>query len=131
MVKRVVGGLHRTADQKKREQEIHERFLREQPTMEELVASGEYSEPVRQADFWELRDALAALKKHREAAGISLSLLAERTGIDRAALSRLETGTHDNPTIHTLQRYAFGLGKQLVVQVVDLPPSQEPAGAVG
>jgi predicted transcriptional regulator len=124
MVKRVFGGLSRTAEQKKHEQEVHDRFLREQPTMEELVASGEYSEPIRQADFWELRDALVALKKHREAAGISLSLLAERTGIDRAALSRLETGAHDNPTIHTLQRYAFGLGKQLVVQVVDLPPSQ-------
>lgn len=130
MAKRVFGELPRTADQKKCERELHERFLREQPTMEELVASGEYSEPVRQADFWELREALAALKKHREAAGISLSLLAERTGIDRAALSRLETGTHDNPTVLTLQRYAFGLGKRLVVQVVDLPSSQMPEAAV-
>lgn len=57
MIKRVFGELKRTAEQKKREKEIHERFLREQPGMEELVASGEYSEPVRQADFWELRDA--------------------------------------------------------------------------
>lgn len=129
MVKRVFGELARSADQKKREQEIHDRFLREQPTMEELVASGEYSEPVRQADFWELRDALAVLKRHREIAGISLSSLAERTGMDRAELSRLETGTHDDPTIHTLQRYAFGLGKQLVVTVVDLPPSQPSADA--
>lgn len=124
MAKRVVGGLSRTAEQKKREQETHERFLREQPTLEELVASGEYTEPISQADFWELRDALVALRKHREAAGISLSLLAARTGIDRAALSRLETGAQDNPTINTLQRYAFALGKQLVVQVVDLPPAQ-------
>ena len=124
MAKRVFGGLLRTAEQKDREQEIHKRFLREQPTLEELVASGEYAEPISQADFWELRDALVALRKHREAAGISLSLLAERSGIDRAALSRLETGAQDNPTINTLQRYAFALGKQLVVQVVDLPPAQ-------
>lgn len=121
MAKRVFGGLPRTADQKNREREVHERFLREQPTMESLVSSGEYSEPMRQADFWALRDALVALKKCREAAGISIAALAERTGIDRAALSRLESGTQDNPTINTLQRYAFGLGKQLVVQVVDLP----------
>jgi DNA-binding XRE family transcriptional regulator len=126
MAKRVFGGLPRTAEQKRREQKIHERFLREQPSLEELVARGDYSEPVSQADFWELRDALVALRKCREAAGISLTALAERTGIDRAALSRLESGAQDNPTINTLQRYAFALGKQLVVQVVDLPPA--PAG---
>lgn len=121
MAKRVFGGLSRTGEQKKREREIHERFRREQPTLDELVASGEYSQPVRQADFWELRHALRALKKCREDAGISLAALAERTGIDRAALSRLESGAQDNPTIHTLQRYAFALGKQLLVQVADLP----------
>lgn len=88
--------------------------------MEELVTSGEYSEPMRQDDFWALRDAMIALKECRKAAGISLAALAERTGIDRAALSRLESGAQDNPTLHTLQRYAFGLGKQIVVQVVDL-----------
>ena len=48
-------------------------------------------------------------------------MLAERTGIDRAALSRLENGAQDNPTINTLQRYAFALGKQVLVQVADLP----------
>lgn len=121
MTKRVFGNLPRTADQRQREREIHERFLREQPSMEELVSSGEYSEPMRQEDFWALRDALVALKKCREAAGISLAALAVRTGIDRAALSRLESGAQDNPTLHTLQRYAFGLGKQIVVRVVDLP----------
>jgi DNA-binding XRE family transcriptional regulator len=127
MAKRVFGKLPRTVEQKKREKEIHERFLREQPTLEELVASGEYSEPISQADFWELRDALIALKKCREAAGVTLSLLAERTGIDRAALSRLESGVQDNPTINTLQRYAYALGKQLVVQVIDLPSAQPSA----
>lgn len=121
MAKRVFGGLSRSTAQKKRERELHERFLREQPTLNELVASGEYSQPVRQADFWELRQALSALKRCREDASISLTALAERTGIDRAALSRLESGAQGNPTINTLQRYAFALGKQLLVQVADLP----------
>ncbi|HQU42849.1 MAG TPA: helix-turn-helix domain-containing protein, partial [Pirellulales bacterium] len=74
----------------------------------------------------ELREAMLALRKCREAAGVSLASLSERTGIDRAALSRLETGAQDNPTINTLQRYAFALGKQIVVQVIDLPAAQVP-----
>lgn len=64
---------------------------------------------------------MRALRKCREAAGVSLNDLAERTGIDHAAVSRLESGASENPTINTLQRYAFALGKQLVVQVIDLP----------
>lgn len=126
MAKRIFGALSRSAEQKKSEQEIHDRFLRGQPSLEELIASGEYAEPISQADFWQLRDALTALKKCREAAGVSLSSLSERTGIDRAALSRLESGAQDNPTVKTLQRYAFALGKQLVVQVIDLPAGHTP-----
>ncbi|OYV96724.1 MAG: hypothetical protein B7Z73_00220 [Planctomycetia bacterium 21-64-5] len=126
MSKHVFGAISRTEEQKKRDRELHERFRREQPSLEELVASGEYTEPISQADFWELREAMLALRKCREAAGVSLASLSERTGIDRAALSRLETGAQDNPTINTLQRYAFALGKQIVVQVIDLPAAQVP-----
>lgn len=120
MAKRVFGGISRTPEQKKRETEIHERFKREKPSLDDLVASGEYSEPISQADFWQLRDALVALRKCREGAGVSLSALSQKSGIDPAALSRLETGAQNNPTISTLQRYARALGKQLLVKVVDL-----------
>lgn len=56
MAKRVFGGLSRTPEQKKREKEVHERFKCEKPSLEDLVASGEYSEPISQAVFWELRE---------------------------------------------------------------------------
>jgi type I restriction enzyme M protein len=46
--------------------------------------------------------------------------VAERTGIDRAAICRLENGQHQNPTIGTLNRYADALGKRLSIQVVDV-----------
>jgi transcriptional regulator with XRE-family HTH domain len=39
--------------------------------------------------------------------------VAERTRIDKAALSRLENGQHVNPTVKTLARYARALGKSL------------------
>ena len=50
--------------------------------------------------------ALAGLRHERERQGLSLSDLAERTGIDRATISKLETGKLANPTIGTLRTYA-------------------------
>ncbi len=62
-----------------------------------------------------LRQALAALRAERERQGLSLADINERTGIDRAALSRLENNEDANPTLVTLERYAEALGKQMVI----------------
>jgi DNA-binding Xre family transcriptional regulator len=62
-----------------------------------------------------LRQALAALRAERERQGLSLADINERTGIDRASLSRLENNEDSNPTLATLERYAEALGKQMVV----------------
>ena len=40
------------------------------------------------------------------AAGVDSTDMAERTGIDRATISKLETGKIPNPTIGTLRTYA-------------------------
>ena len=91
--------------------------------MEELLASGEYVGPIPLGVYFELRVALHELKKAREAAGLSLADVAERSGIDKAALSRLENGVHDNPTVETLMRYAAALGKKLTWTLQDLAPT--------
>ena len=62
-----------------------------------------------------LRQVLAALRAERERQGLSLADINERTGIDRAALSRLENNEDANPTLTTLERYAAAVGKQMVV----------------
>jgi len=113
--------IERTEEEKARLKAVRERFQREKPNSEQLVASGEYNPPIRQGEYWELMQAAAALKKAREAAGMSLREVAEKMAIDAAALSRLENGVNDTPTIDTLFRYANSLGKQIVVQIVDLP----------
>ena len=51
----------------------------------------------------ELIEALAGLRREREQQGLSLTDIADRTGIDRATISKLETGKIANPTISTLQ----------------------------
>jgi transcriptional regulator with XRE-family HTH domain len=102
----------RTAEDLARYKAIRERFQREKPSLEELVSSGEYNEPLPLGEYLSLRQAVFALKKAREAAGLSLADVAERSGIDKAALSRIETGQHPNPTVSTLGRYAHALGKR-------------------
>lgn len=41
--------------------------------------------------------------------------LTELAGMDRSALSKLETGQRPNPTVEALVRYAEAVGKQLIV----------------
>ena len=59
---------------------------------------------------------VADLKTQRDVQGLSLADLKERTGMDRAALSKLENGFPENPSIETLIRYAEAVGCRLVVQ---------------
>ena len=67
----------------------------------------------------DLRQVLVRLRAARKARGLSLADLTRLTGMDRSALSKLETGQRPNPTVETLQRYAEALGKQLVVTLAE------------
>jgi DNA-binding XRE family transcriptional regulator len=66
-----------------------------------------------------LQELLGQLKATREEKGLSLADVADRTGMDRSALSKLETGQRPNPTVETLVRYAEAVGKRLVVALTD------------
>lgn len=57
------------------------------------------------------------LRESREAAGVSLGELEERTGIRKSVLSRLENSKAPNPTLATLQRYCEAIGKQLCFSI--------------
>jgi DNA-binding XRE family transcriptional regulator len=73
----------------------------------------------RMASLDQLQKLLMQLRAAREAKGLSLSDLTELTGMDRSALSKLETGQRANPTVETLVRYAEAVGKRLVVTLAD------------
>ena len=68
-----------------------------------------------------LGELFGELKQAREAMGLSLSEMQQRTGIDRSTISKLETGQRANYTLATALRYADALGKQVLVTVVDKP----------
>lgn len=73
----------------------------------------------RMASLDQLNELLAQLLAAREARGLSLADLSELTGMDRSALSKLETGQRANPTVETLVRYAEAVGKRVVVSLAD------------
>src|SRR5438128_725383 len=107
---RVVGKRKPTAAEQERHRRIREKY-QHRPSQQELLASGDYEGPAPLGVFLEMRLAVAELRKARISAGLSLTQAAERSGIDKAALSRLERGLQPNPTVETLCRYAAALGK--------------------
>jgi ribosome-binding protein aMBF1 (putative translation factor) len=100
---------------------LRERFQKEKPSLQELVERGDVVQIFTMGEYWDLRKTFAALKALREQQGLSITDLAERTGMDRAMISRLENGQIDNPTIATMARYAKALGKKLVVSLLETP----------
>ena len=87
------------------------------PTPEELLASGDVDEFVPLGEYLSLLSTLRALKKERDLRRLSLATVAEGSGIDKAALSRLENELQTNPTVDTLHRYASAIGVELVWSV--------------
>jgi Helix-turn-helix domain len=64
-------------------------------------------------------DLIAALRAERERQGLSLADIAGRSGMDRAAVHKLEIGLNKNPTAETLNRYVGALGKRIEWAVTD------------
>ena len=95
-----------------RHRAIRER-LRSRPTPEELVESGAYEKPVPHGLVLDAMCLLGQLRSLREAANLTLAEVSDASGITKPALSRLETGRQDNPTLMTVLRYVHALGKRL------------------
>ena len=111
-LRRIVRNRRLTPEEAARYREIRERVAEEVPDLIQRHRG-------RMAVLDDLAETLMQLKVAREERGLSLSDLTRLTGMDRSALSKLETGQRPNPTIETLVRYAEALGKRLVISLVD------------
>ena len=111
-MKRITREHRLTSEEASRYATIRQQVAEELPRLierhEQRVASGA---PLEQL--------VAQLKAAREAKGLSLADLTALTGMDRSALSKLETGQRANPTLETLMRYAQAVGKRLVVSLAE------------
>jgi DNA-binding Xre family transcriptional regulator len=107
-MKRITRNRHLTAEEAAKYKAIRSQVAEELP---DLIAR--HHERVAALD--QLQELFMQLKAAREAKGMSLADLTELTGMDRSALSKLETGQRANPTVETLVRYAEAVGKRLIV----------------
>jgi DNA-binding XRE family transcriptional regulator len=110
-VRRITRDRRLSQDEASKYREIRARVEEELP---DLIARHHE----RSTTFEELESLLRQLKAAREERGLSLSDMTRLTGMDRSALSKLETGQRLNPTIETLVRYAEAVGKRLTISLV-------------
>jgi DNA-binding XRE family transcriptional regulator len=111
-LRRVIRDSRLSPEEAAENREIRKQVAEELP---ELIARHEE----RMAALDQVTDLVHQLKSAREEKGLSLSDLTRLTGMDRSALSKLETGQRLNPTIETLVRYADAVGKRLVVALAN------------
>jgi len=106
--------IHKTTDAERRE------YLAkiDSENMPELKIQGRRVKAELEQERTRIEQACLLLKAERESQGISLSDVAEKTGMSRGAISRLENLVDPNPTVSTLIRLASALGKQLVITLV-------------
>jgi len=108
-----------TPEQEAAEATIRDRFQGDKPGLPELMKRGDIKEVFTMGEYWELCKTFAALRALREQKSLSISDVADRTGLDSATIARLESGQLDNPTVGTVTRYAKALGKRVVVSLLD------------
>lgn len=113
-MKRIIRDRYLTTEEAEKYRKIREQVAEELP---ELIAR--HHEHMAALD--RVQDVLSQLKTARQVQGLSLADVTERTGMDRSALSKLETGQRPNPTVETLVRYADAVGKRVFVTLADTP----------
>jgi ribosome-binding protein aMBF1 (putative translation factor) len=113
---RIFRASGKTAEERVLEQNLREKLQQEKPSLEDLVWTGtcDPDAVMTMGMYFDVQKALRALKEERQRSGLSIGDVAERSGLDRAVVSRLENGKQDNPTVATLMRYAAAIGKRFL-----------------
>lgn len=107
--------IERTPEQKAEERRIRE--MHRQNPIREVPA-----DLITGADVVSLMRFVAAIRREREAQGLTSEAVAGRVGIDASEYARLESGNVLNPTLSTLFRIARALGKSLILQLMGDSP---------
>jgi transcriptional regulator with XRE-family HTH domain len=125
-----IRAAHRTPEARARQAAIREEYA-DRPGLDELIRRGEV-DPDRittMGAVGALLKAAVAVRKARDAKGLSLTEVSRRSGLPLPTLSRLESGKNPRPTFETLSRYAAGVGLELEVVVRDSAKSERPTTA--
>src|SRR5436190_8458730 len=93
---------HRTPAESARLRTDRERYQRERPTPEQLLEEGGHADFLSLAEVLDLHEIGASLRRERERQQLTLAEVSAKTGIDAAAISRVENGQNGNPTFSTV-----------------------------
>lgn len=107
--------LELTAEQKQIVRDIRAEVERDRP---EIIAEGHRVAEAAAATSVQLRGAFSLLRAVRRLQQMSLDTLAEKTGINKPSLSRMENDPTPNVTLTTLHRVATALGYDIHIAVV-------------
>jgi DNA-binding phage protein len=124
MSKPVPTKVELTPEQRAAFRSIRERAETDRPGPDELVERGDVEEFVSHGAFMELLGLVDVLRHERERKGLSLTEVAERSGLTRAMLSKLENGRNPNPTLDTLARYAMAMDMELKLSADPMPADE-------
>lgn len=121
-VRRVFRANKKSAQEHAGEKALRHELQRTRPSLDDLVRGGacDPDAVMTMGMYFDVQNALQALKRERRQRGLSIAAVAERSGLDRAVVSRLENGKQDNPTVATLMRYAAAVGKRFLWSYEDL-----------
>jgi DNA-binding XRE family transcriptional regulator len=114
--------VERSAADKARLKAIRAKFQRDKPSLDELASQGATVVPL--GTYLAVQQLLAELRQVRQEQQLTLEQVAERAGMDKAALSRLETGKQPNPTVESLFRVATALGKTIGLRLESPGPKR-------
>jgi hypothetical protein len=121
--RRIFRPNRKSAAERAREHKLRQQLQHEKPSLDDLIRAKECDPDavMTMGMYFDMQRALQALKHEREQQGLSIGDVAERSGLDRAVVSRLENGKQDNPTVATLMRYAASIGKRFLWSYETLP----------
>jgi ribosome-binding protein aMBF1 (putative translation factor) len=124
--RRMIRANQKTPEERHQEQDLRKRIQQERPSLEDLVREGACDPDalMTMGMYFDVQKALQGLKRERQRRGLSIGVVAERSGLDRAVVSRLENGKQDNPTVATLMRYAAAIGQRFLWSFEEAPPSK-------
>jgi len=118
-IERVSRGRKLTPQEAARYRQLRADIEREKPVINDEIHS-------QLAEQRELAAVFAELKEVRQALGLSLDDIRDRTGIEVSELSKLESGRRANFTLDMVRCYAQAVGKRVLVTVAD---ANEPVAA--
>ncbi len=87
-----------------------------------------FADPSTLGDHLDFAVFIASARAARKARGLTVSEVAERMGVDHAAVSRLESGAQANPTVNTVMRYVEAIGPRMGWSLVERDDAPIPRG---